>query len=142
MGTGFSGGGPDSIGSTVPISEESIVTDALPRGQTTRSSVDDVCVMLGVPVEDRKSFAQWAADLRDLPHRTVHDVVVHPSLDAVHAYVDVMIAERCTHPTDDLLSKLIDAKADAFAFTTDELRLSVTALLAMAAANESPSPRG
>jgi hypothetical protein len=33
--------------------------------------------------------------------------------------VDVMIAERCAHRTDDLVSALISAEIDGLAFTTD-----------------------
>ena len=117
------------------------MTDALPRGRTTRCTVDDVCAMLGVPRQDWNTFARWAAELRDHAGRTPRETAVHRTLDAVHAYVDVMIAERCAHPTDDLLSALIGAEIDGGGFTADEVRLSVTTLLTMASTYESSSAR-
>ena len=117
------------------------MTNALPKGQTSRCTVEDVCAMLGVPPEDWNSFALWAAELTDQPRRTMRETVVHPALDALHAYVDVMVAERCAHRTDDLLSELIGAEIDGLGFTADELRLSVTTLLTMASSYESSSPQ-
>lgn len=108
------------------------MTSALPGRQTPKSTVRDVCAMLGVSQHDWNTWVRWAAELRDAPRET-------PS--AVHAYVDVMIAERCVHPTDDLLSQLIDAEIDGMGFTTDELHLSVTTLLTMASTYERSTPR-
>ena len=116
------------------------MTTALPGG-TAKSTVRDVCAMLGVPRRDWNTWVRWAAELRDAPRGTPSDSVVNQTLDAVHSYVDVMIAERCAHPTDDLLSELIDAEIDGMGFTTDELCLSVTTLLTMASAYEKASPR-
>jgi hypothetical protein len=133
--------GPDNIEPRSPPSEEAIVTNALPKGQTSRCTVEDVCAILGVPHEDWNSFTLWAAELRDEPRKALRETAVHPALDTLHAYVDVMIAERCAHRTDDLLSELIGAEIDGVGFTADELRLSVTTLLTMASAYESSTPQ-
>jgi cytochrome P450 len=138
--TSFPASGPDSIEAAAPI-KEAIVTNALPRGQTTRATVDDVCAMLGVPRQDWNSFARWAADLRDHAGMTPRETAVHRTLDAVHAYVDMMIAERCAQPGNDLLSSLVHAEIDGGGFTADELRLSVTTLMTMASTYESSAAR-
>jgi hypothetical protein len=93
-------------------------------------SVRAVCARLGVPSADWNQMAQWAAELGE--HRT-HD--------ALHAYVDVMIADRCAHLTDDLLSELIRTGVAGLDLTADELRLAVTAMLALAVKAESATPK-
>ncbi|MDT5078475.1 MAG: hypothetical protein QOJ80_3112 [Mycobacterium sp.] len=93
-------------------------------------SVRAVCARLGVPGADWNQMAQWAAELGE--HRT-HD--------ALHAYVDVMIADRCAHSTDDLLSELIRTGVAGLDLTSDEIRLAVTAMLALAVKAESATPK-
>jgi cytochrome P450 len=95
-----------------------------------------------VPHQDWYSFARWGAELRYETRTTLRASAVHQTVDALHAYVDVMIAERCAHRTDDLVSALISAEIDGLAFTTDELHLAVTTLVTMASAYESSSPAG
>ncbi|MDT5390718.1 MAG: hypothetical protein QOE04_4359 [Mycobacterium sp.] len=94
------------------------------------TSVWEVCAMLGVPEQDRNLMAQWAAELRE---RRTHD--------ALDFYVDVMIADRCGHPTDDLLSELISTGVAGLDLTADEIRLAVTAMLALAVKAESTTPK-
>jgi cytochrome P450 len=89
--------------------------------------------MLGAPREDWNFLAGWAAALRADPCGT--------AIDALHAYVDVMIAQRCAHPTDDLLGELVAAEIDGAGFTTDELRLSVTTVLTMASPSITATPQ-
>jgi cytochrome P450 len=52
--------------------------------------------------------------------------------DQLYAYVDVMIADRCRTPGDDLLSELIEAGIDGEELTVDELRAIVAALVCRA----------
>jgi len=94
------------------------------------TSVWEVCAMLGVPEQDRTLMAQWAAELGE--HQS------HGSLDA---YVDVMVADRCGHPTDDLLSELIRTGVAGLDLTADEIRLAVTTMLALAVKAESTTPK-
>ena len=42
--------------------------------------------------------------------------------DALHQYVDVMIADRCRRPADDLISKLIELEVDGEDLTVDDIR--------------------
>jgi hypothetical protein len=93
-------------------------------------SVRTVCASLGVPSADWNLVAQWAAELGE--HRT------HDALDA---YVDVMIAERCSCATDDLLSELISTGVAGLDLTAEEIRLAVAAMLALAVKVESATRR-
>ncbi len=53
----------------------------------TARLISIVCELLGVPRDDRLLFWRLAGDLSSLK-----------ALDELHAYVDVMIADRCRKP--------------------------------------------
>ncbi|HEY6577439.1 MAG TPA: hypothetical protein VI029_21465 [Mycobacterium sp.] len=77
-----------------------------------------VCAALGVPRKDWALFSRWSQDS------------AHPrSLDLLGAYVDVMVAERCRKPTDDLISELITIEVGGSELTADELRTVVVTLV-------------
>ena len=82
-----------------------------------QNSLATVCEALGVPRKDWPLFARWATS----PSTT-------KTLDELHHYVDVMIAERCAHPSDDLLSKLIELEVEGEALTVDDVRRFVAGL--------------
>jgi cytochrome P450 len=98
------------------------MTTTQPLKTVRRRSITDVCALLGVPGKDGHLFNRWAAE--SLNSKT---------LDELHAYVDVMIAERCRRPGDDLLSKLIEGGVEEVELTVDELRAIVAALVSGAA---------
>jgi cytochrome P450 len=52
------------------------------------------------------------------------------STDELHYYVDVMIAERCRNPADDLMTTLIALEVDGTELTVDDIRSFVATLLA------------
>jgi cytochrome P450 len=89
-----------------------------PPRTTRRRSIDDVCVQLGVPAKDWHLFKHWAAES-----------LTSEALDQLYAYVDVMIAERCRQPGDDLLSELIATGVDGEDLTVDELHAIVVAMV-------------
>ena len=89
-----------------------------PRIPVRRHSIDEVCAQLGVPTKDWHLFKRWAADSLNTK-----------ALDQLYAYVDVMIAERCRKPGDDLLSQLIATGVDGEDLTVDELHAVVAALV-------------
>jgi cytochrome P450 len=93
-------------------------------------SVRAVCARLGVPGSDWNQMAQWAAQLGE-----------HQSHDALDAYVDVMVADRCGHPTHDLLSELISTGVAGLDLTADEIRVAVAAMLNLAFRAESATPK-
>jgi cytochrome P450 len=86
---------------------------------TRQSSIASVCEALGVPRQDWQLFSRWAAG-----------PLSSKALDALHAYVDVMIADRCRRSTDDLVSKLIELEVDGEELTVDDIRRFVAALVA------------
>jgi cytochrome P450 len=96
------------------------MTTIEPRTLRSRS-IADVCALLGVPGKDWHLFKRWAAESLN-----------SKALDELYAYVDVMIAERCRRPGDDLLSKLIETGIDEAELTVDELRAVVVALVSRA----------
>ncbi len=77
-----------------------------------------ICELLGVPVEDRDTFADWTTDATHA--LAVSRRVASPEVEArvQHAagslamYFDRLIAERRGSPGDDLLSVLISAEED------------------------------
>jgi len=81
-------------------------------------SIKDVCALLGVPRTDWHLFRRWAGE-------SLHSKAV----DEIRAYVDVMIADRCRKPGDDLLSNLIQNGVDGEELTVDELQTIVAALI-------------
>ena len=99
-------------------------TEALrprPAGIVTAGPMSIVCELLGVPLNHRLLFRRWADDLTN-----------PKTLDALHAYIDLMITDRCCKPAGDLLSQLIQLDVDGEDLTFDEIHQLVTALLAAA----------
>jgi len=91
------------------------VTTANTRQATTAS----VCEALGVPEKDWPLFYRWAAE-----------PLTPKSLDALDQYIDVMIADRCRRPTDDLISTLISLEVDGRELAVDDIRNFVSELVA------------
>jgi hypothetical protein len=81
-------------------------------------SIKDVCALLGVPRTDWHLFRRWAGESLN-----------SKAVDEIRAYVDVMIADRCRKPGDDLLSNLIQNGVDGEELTVDDLRAVVAALV-------------
>ncbi len=84
----------------------------------TARQISIVCQALGVPRDDWLLFWRWADELSN-PN----------TVDALHAYLDVMIADRCRRPAEDLLSQLIALDVDGEDLTVDEIRRFIVALL-------------
>jgi cytochrome P450 len=113
----------------MPTDEETDMTTTEP--QRTRAAsvftarpISIVCELLGVPRDDRLLFWRWAGDLSS-----------PKALDELHAYVDVMIADRCRKPGDDLLSQLIAMELDGAELTVDDIHGLVAAMVACADTN-------
>jgi cytochrome P450 len=101
----------------VPTTKEGEMTTTKPL-TIHRYPIAGVCAVLGVPRKDWHLFRRWAGESLN-----------SKSLDELNAYVDVMIADRCTKPGDDLLSKLIQLEVDGEELTVDDLRMVVAALV-------------
>jgi len=89
------------------------------RDTTIQNPIATVCDALGVPKEDWHLFQRWAAG-----------PMTPKALDALHAYVDVMMADRCRRSTDDLLAKLIELEVDGEELTVDDIRRFIADLVA------------
>ncbi|KUH90395.1 hypothetical protein [Mycobacterium sp. IS-1556] len=100
------------------MAERRGITDSIAARQHSATAV---CEALGFPEEDWPMFARWAAG-----PMTPHDE------EALYQYVDVMIADRCWKPTDDLLSHLIDLEVDGVELTADDIHRFVATLVGAA----------
>jgi cytochrome P450 len=87
-------------------------------GLETADWMSVLCAALGVPRQHWHLFTRWA-----------DDPATPKTLDELYAYIDVMVAERCWKPADDLLSDLIRVEVDGDELTADELRMLVSGLL-------------
>ena len=97
------------------------MTPTEPLRTVRRSPIEGVCIRLGVPRKDWSLFRRWAGGSLN-----------SKALDALYAYVDVMIAERCRTPGTDLLSQLIEAGINGEELTVDDLRAIVADLVSRA----------
>lgn len=97
---------------TLPTS----LSDSADAGR--RYSIEGVCEALGVPPRDRRLFARWAAG-----------PLTPKGLEELCAYVDVMIADRCGRPTDDLITELIALQIGGEELTVDDIHIYVATLV-------------
>ena len=86
---------------------------------TRQASTAAMCEALGVPQRDWPLFYRWAAG-----------PLTPKATAALHQYIDVMIAERCRRPADDLLTTLVTLEVDGRELTDDDIRNFVAALVA------------
>jgi cytochrome P450 len=94
-----------------------------------RYPVPVICAALGVPRADWQLFSRWADELMNLASNRGDTSSMVKSLDELHSYIDVMVADRCRKLTDDVLSELILAEADGDELEADEFRMLVGTLL-------------
>jgi cytochrome P450 len=104
------------VESTPPTQEDDMTTTGPDTDR--QNSVAAVCEALGVPRRDWRLFFRWATEPLT-PH----------ALDALYQCADVMIADRCREPRDDLLSNLIQTEVDGEELTIDDLRAIVASLV-------------
>lgn len=89
-----------------------------------------LCLLLGLPEEEWPQVAHWADDLgksfgvnvrSDLPR-------IEAALQGLTDYIDEVIADRRTHPRDDLVTTLLTAHEDDDSLTRRELSVSLVFL--------------
>ncbi|HEX2212409.1 MAG TPA: hypothetical protein VHH12_02895 [Mycobacterium sp.] len=97
------------------MSERPGITDSIAARQNLATAV---CDALGFPKQDWPLFARCAAG-----PMTPRDE------EALFKYVDVMIAQRCCRPTDDMLPSLIDLEVDGVELTAEEIYRFVATLV-------------
>jgi cytochrome P450 len=90
-----------------------------------------ICELLGAPQQDWRLFSEWADEF--FKTFTWNAAAYEPEILAAWGelddYVDGMVAERRTSPTDDLISELIRAEDDGDRLSMDELRMLAGGLL-------------
>ncbi|MGO4445736.1 hypothetical protein AB4Z42_20515 [Mycobacterium sp. 2YAF39] len=86
---------------------------------TRQATTAAICAALGVPQKDWPLFYRWAAA----------GPLTSKALDALYHHVDVMIAERCCKPADDLMTTLIALEVDGTELTVDDIRSFVATLV-------------
>ena len=71
-----------------------------------------ICLMLGVPEEDRHMLAEWVDHTFDFPDRPAfeHNDVSRAATRSLLAYGRDLIAEKRRHPQDDVLSVVVHAE--------------------------------
>jgi cytochrome P450 len=104
------------VKSTPPTQEDDMTTTG--PDTDSQNSVAAVCEALGVPRRDWQLSFRWTTE-----------PLTPQALDALYQYVDVMIADRCRVPGDDLLSNLIQTEVDGEELTVDDLRAIVASLV-------------
>src|SRR4051794_10923250 len=82
-----------------------------------------ICELLGAPQEDWKLFSNWATDIfRIFNNDLVNDIPIIEAASAeLDEYVTALIAERRSHPREDLLSELIAAEEAGDRLSTQEM---------------------
>jgi len=104
----------DAVVHTVAAGSCSDVLTAIAQSHSIRV----VCAALGVPRKDWGLFSRWS------------DCSADPrSLDLLGSYIDVMVADRCRKPADDLVSDLIAFEVGGSELTADEMRAIVVTLV-------------
>ncbi|HZV53169.1 MAG TPA: cytochrome P450 [Candidatus Dormibacteraeota bacterium] len=93
-----------------------------------------IAELLGVPVEDRSAFRRWSDALvgaLDPVALTDRRSAVLAARDALHAYLERVVAERRAAPRDDLISRLVEAEEQGDRLSGPEL-LAMGVLLLVA----------
>ncbi|MES4904938.1 MULTISPECIES: cytochrome P450 [unclassified Streptomyces] len=90
-----------------------------------------ICELLGVPPKDRGAFTEWSNALLSAED----GAATAEAGQAMVGFLSGLLAEKRAHPTDDLLSALVQARDDEDRL--DESELISMALLLLVAGNES-----
>ncbi|MFF4891865.1 cytochrome P450 [Micromonospora chersina] len=87
-----------------------------------------ICLILGVPEEDRAQFDAWSETAMSIFTRTREETA--EALGHLSRYIAGLVAQRRARPTDDLLSELVAARDGTDRLSEDELVfLGVTLLV-------------
>ncbi|MFC7496643.1 MULTISPECIES: cytochrome P450 [unclassified Nocardioides] len=89
-----------------------------------------ICVLLGLPEDNWHQVAQWADDLGASFSIDVGNQVprIEAALGGLYAYVEEVVADRRTHPRDDLVTTLVQATDDGDRLTEHELGVALVFL--------------
>jgi cytochrome P450 len=90
-----------------------------------------MCHLLGVPGEDHEDFARWNRAITWLLSfsLTEHREEAEWGMSHMSAYVDSLVADRRTHPRDDLVTALVQAEDEGDRLSDQELQSMIGGLL-------------
>jgi cytochrome P450 len=90
-----------------------------------------ICELLGAPQQDWQLFSAWADEFFKTFtwNAAEYEPEILKAWTELDDYVDGMVADRRTTPTDDLISELIRAEVDGDRLTMAELRMLAGGLL-------------
>jgi len=92
-----------------------------------------ICALLGAPREDWQQFSRWAEDIFKIVSFDINLADEQPTVlrawGEFDDYIDVMIADRRRHLTDDLLSELIRIEDAGDRLDAAELRMLAFSIL-------------
>jgi len=89
-----------------------------------------ICVLLGLPEDNWHQVAQWADDLGASFSIDVGNQVpkIEAALTGLYEYVGEVVADRRTHPRDDLVTTLVQASDDGDRLSEHELGVALVFL--------------
>jgi cytochrome P450 len=85
---------------------------------TERFPVQVMAHLTGIPRRDHPQFQAWAIDIIGFPKDLQRGL---RAAEALRRYLLPIIADRRTHPTDDVISKLVTGTVDGEGLTDDEV---------------------
>ena len=90
-----------------------------------------ICELLGAPQQDWQLFSAWADEFFKTFtwNAAAHEPDILKAWGELDDYVDGMVADRRTSPTDDLISDLIRAEYEGDRLSTAELRMLAGGIL-------------
>lgn len=90
-----------------------------------------ICELLGAPKQDWQLFSEWADEFFKTFtwNAAEYEADILKAWGELDDYVDAMVAERRTSPTDDLISELIRAEHEGDRLSMAELRMLAGGLL-------------
>jgi cytochrome P450 len=90
-----------------------------------------ICELLGAPAQDSQLFSAWADEFFKTFTWNVaeYEPEILKAWGELDDYVDAMVADRRTSPTDDLITELIRAEDDGDHLNMDELRMLAGGIL-------------
>ncbi len=90
-----------------------------------------IAELLGIPTERFDAFLGWATDigLGFSPAAAAEQNRIDTAVIGLSACCDELVMQRCEHPSDDFVSKLIAAETDDQRLTPHEIRALLSALV-------------
>ncbi|WP_190816035.1 cytochrome P450 [Saccharopolyspora pogona] len=86
-----------------------------------------ICDLLGIPVADRERFRVWSDIALAITSNSPEEI--RESRDQIRAYIGELVQQRKKMPTEDLLSVLVQARAEGAQLSEEEIVVTGAGLL-------------